>query len=254
MKIRTLIFQAVKISKLMFTDYSKYWDEYYKNLVVVGKKALWDVDASLAAKLDLSIISKLLNNTLPLLDLGCGTGTQSKFLAQHFDFVIGIDVSQTAIELAEKNCQYSNLNYYWVDDLKPKVFEDLHKKLGDTNIYMRGVIHQIKPEDLRLFNNNLKTILGQKGKLYFIEVADNIRDYFSNSSDSFSRLPDAMKQTFLSNLPPRGLSRINLDTFFDFKLFKVIYEEECFLNTNLRFLNNEPIRIPAYRGVIKALS
>lgn len=233
------------------TDYSKYWDVYYSNLEKNGNLALWDVEASRAAAADLSTMLEHMDPQLPLIDLGCGVGTQSKYFAQHFDTVIAVDVSQVALKKAQSQSNHDNIEYQWLKNVEHEVFQELHQRYGDANIYMRGVIHQIKSEDLPAFNINLKTVLGDKGKLYFVEVGEGIREYFTNSSDSFSRLPRAMKQAFLSNLPPIGLSIANLSLYFDADIFKSLCAEDTFLNTNLKFMDSQWIKIPALKGIIK---
>ncbi|GAB4511775.1 MAG: hypothetical protein OHK0046_10330 [Anaerolineae bacterium] len=37
------------------------------------------------------------------MDTGCGSGTQTAFLAQHFPTVIGMDVSPAALDIAERS-------------------------------------------------------------------------------------------------------------------------------------------------------
>lgn len=218
------------------------------------KKALWDVDAERAIKTDLEVISKYFNDALPIIDFGCGTGTQSAYLTLQFDKVLAIDVSQTAIEQAKNLHSNEHLEFRTINHENDNFYNALNVEFGDCNIYMRGVIHQIKDEDLRSFNENLKTLMGLTGKLYFIEVANHIFDYFSKASDSFSKLPSAMKQTFLSHLPPRGLDQNNLSHFFDPELFKTLYYEPTFLKTNLVFKDDNEIKIPAFRGVLEPLN
>lgn len=235
----------------MDINYAKYWNSYYDNLRAERKTALWDVSPKDGAALDLHLINQYLDPSLPLIDLGCGTGTQSIFFSKHFDIVIGIDVSQTAIAWAKEVNNANNIKYYCVEDLQSSHFELLHKKFGDCNIYMRGVIHQIKSNHIHNFNNNLNILIGNTGKLYFNEVADKIRDYFTEATDSFSLLPSAMKKTFISNLPPIGLSAENLESFIDLHVLQSVYHETSFLNTNLKFQDGKAIKIPSFIGVIK---
>ena len=60
--------------------------------------------------------------------------------------------------------------------------------MGDVNIYVRAVMHQRLDGDLDIFANNIKKVLGKKGKLYFIETSDHILDYFNKSTHSFSQI------------------------------------------------------------------
>jgi 2-polyprenyl-3-methyl-5-hydroxy-6-metoxy-1,4-benzoquinol methylase len=49
-------------------------------------------------------ISELIPNCRRLLELGCGEGLQTQYLAQISEQVYGVDVSPLAIQRAEKNC------------------------------------------------------------------------------------------------------------------------------------------------------
>src|SRR5688572_30905432 len=57
--------------------------------------------------------------SVPIVDLGCGNGRQSRYLARYFDQVIGADVSPSAIELARQedrkstrlNSSHSQISY-----------------------------------------------------------------------------------------------------------------------------------------------
>jgi 2-polyprenyl-3-methyl-5-hydroxy-6-metoxy-1,4-benzoquinol methylase len=61
-----------------------------------------------------------------VLDYGCGSGYGAHFLASHGSHVTGIDISQDAIEYAEKNYVASNLSYQQVHPAEdgPLPFED----------------------------------------------------------------------------------------------------------------------------------
>ena len=44
-------------------------------------------------------------------DLGCGTGQNSRLLAPHFQEVVGIDVSKSQLEEARAVSGYPNITY-----------------------------------------------------------------------------------------------------------------------------------------------
>lgn len=57
---------------------------------------------------------------LSCLDVGCSSGVITNFLASYFKSVVGIDVDEPAIKLAQKNYQKQNLKFYQVSDEKIK--------------------------------------------------------------------------------------------------------------------------------------
>ncbi|MDJ0616868.1 MAG: class I SAM-dependent methyltransferase [Calothrix sp. MO_192.B10] len=65
-----------------------------------------------------------------MIDFGCGDGTQTQFFAQHFTQVIGLDISQKAIELARIQAQHLGLSitYYVLDNLEK--IQQIHERFN----------------------------------------------------------------------------------------------------------------------------
>lgn len=227
--------------------YGKYWDQYYLNTYSKRKeKALWDVDADLAAALDLAAMQTYFQHPLPILDLGCGTGQQTAFLATKFERAVGVDVSSEAIKIAQKNYESQiNARFEVLDVTDTTGAVKLQQAEGYFNVYMRGLLHQIKEHDLPSFHQVMATLLGKHGRLFCVEVGTNIRAYFQQSSTPFSKLPARMQQVFLSNLPPRGLSTKNVQEYFPPDQFRILDHGEDALRTNLKFQDGSSIEIPA---------
>lgn len=234
--------------------YGQNWDKYYQRTYrQMGTKALWDVPARLAAELDLPQLQAHFNPNLPVLDLGCGTGQQTSFLAKHFEQLIGVDVSAEAVKIANEDYpDPTNFSFSVLDVTNLAGAQQLVKQYGNFNVYMRGLLHQIKDADLADFREVMTTLLGQDGIFYCIEVGEEIRNYFENSSTDFSQLPVRMRQVFISNLPPRGLSLANLSHYFPVTQFHTLGSGESHLSTNLKFPNGLLINIPAVYAVIQA--
>jgi SAM-dependent methyltransferase len=112
-----------------------------------------------------------LDPDLPLLDLGCGNGRQTRFLSRYFSRVIGVDISPSAIQLAKKETiEEHKVNYRIFDALNVEETKEFHREFGDMNIYMRGVLHMIRMHDRPKFITNLEILLGDDGVLYQIEL------------------------------------------------------------------------------------
>jgi len=235
-------------------NYQTNWDQYYQRTYrLQKKKALWDVNSALAVEDDFRLFSPYFDSAMPIIDLGCGTGTQSVFLAKHYPKVLGVDVAAEAITVAKANIDEANIEFDTLDVTDFKKAEQIHQVYGDTNLYMRGVLHQILEEDLPSFRQTIKTLMGKNGKMYCIEVSDQIRTYFDKSEGNFSRLPKRMQQVFISNLPPKGLSIDRINTYFPAEEFDVKTSGDTKLNTNIQFSDQEPIFIPAVHVILEPL-
>ncbi|MBR9919593.1 MAG: class I SAM-dependent methyltransferase [Bacteroidetes bacterium] len=225
--------------------YGKNWDQYYIRTYGSKKKALWDVPAEEAVGTDYTYFSSHLPSDLPILDLGCGTGTQSVFLSKHFPRVLGVDVSAEAVRIAQSKQHPDNIEFGVLDITDEAAVAQISAKMGDLNIYMRGVLHQILDEHLPAFQSAVKKLLGNRGRMYCVEVSDGIRDHFRVENGKFSELPERLRQVFISNLPPKGVSLEKLNHFFPKAYFQVISSGDAKLQTNLKYAGGEAIYIPA---------
>lgn len=161
--------------------YDRHWQNYWSSIDKTGREGqvLWDNVPEKAAAEDLQRFQRFFDPELPILDLGCGNGRQSRFLARHFKKVIGVDVSPAAVELARRETvEEKNVDFHVLDGTKPEQAEALHRQYGDMNIYMRAVLHVIRKADRPKFIQSLETLLGERGMLYQIELSDEALAYF----------------------------------------------------------------------------
>ena len=236
-------------------SYKNQWDQFYASLPSQRDgRALWDVPPESAVGLDTEQFADYFPAHLPLVDFGCGTGTQAAYLKRDWDRVLGMDVSDKAIEMATRAHQLPGLSFIAIDEEDPGMYGRLHRELGDMNVYVRGVLHQVLEADRPALVRSLKTLMGETGRLYFIEVASHIREYFSKGPDRFSELPPIMQRTFLSRLPPTGLSEQDIPEVFPPDEFRVLASGGARLYTNIQFRNQEPIHIPAVFGIVEVMN
>jgi ubiquinone/menaquinone biosynthesis C-methylase UbiE len=146
--------------------------------------------------------------SLPLIDIGCGNGRQTRFLAQHFRRVIGVDVSPAAIELACRECTaQANAEFRVFNATHVEEARALHDELGDVNIYMRGVLHAIQPADRPKVVASLAILLGARGTLYQIELSTAALTYFRQlPGDSPSGLPRLLHSVVRYGIQPVGFN------------------------------------------------
>jgi SAM-dependent methyltransferase len=178
------------------------WESYWRGITRTGVngQVFWDVDPELASLEDLNRFRHYMNPDLPLLDLGCGNGRQSRFLSRFFPRVIGVDLSSSAIELAKSEARSeANTEFRVLDGIHPEEAIGLHNEIDDTNVYMRGVFHMIPWTDRSRFVDSLKVLLGGRGTLYQIELCTSaILHLRSLSTEVFAQIPKVTKRVGFS--------------------------------------------------------
>jgi len=222
-----------------------YWDQLYRQLNASKEPALWDVHPSRAIEKDFCIFKPHFDSSLPVIDIGCGTGVQSLYLSQHYNNVTGIDASKKAISSAKQLGNHQGLTFEVVDMLDPETCKKTHENLGDSNIYMRGVIHQIPYKHRTSFIQNLKILLGQQGTIYMIETASNIREYISELVQNYPEVPGTLENTLSSNFPPLGVSKKELLSWFPKEEYQMLSVQETSLKTNIVLNSGDFVELPA---------
>ncbi|BCJ50266.1 hypothetical protein Asp14428_17410 [Actinoplanes sp. NBRC 14428] len=142
---------------------SRSWDTFWRDLAADGDTALWDSSAALAAAEHLRRASPHLDTALPLVDLGCGSGRQTREFARRFHRVVGVDVAEPALAIARREHPAPNLEYRRLDVLDPGAVAALAAELGDVNVYLRGVLHQLPPAAQDGAVRAIATLLGTRG-------------------------------------------------------------------------------------------
>ena len=207
-------------------NYLAQWDNYWRDTQATGEQGnvLWDVSPELAAKIDMARFKNHINPALPLLDLGCGNGRQTRFLAQQVSQVIGVDVSAAAIALArQETIHQPNLTFRVLDATDPAEAKALHDKISDMNVYIRGVVHVIQKRDRPNFVASLSTLLGTKGVLYQTEVDNEALPYFRKfPGDSASGLPALIHRVVKYGITPVGFNLNKLHEVYAPNLWTIL--------------------------------
>ncbi len=230
-------------------DISSAWESYWNKTSKLSNPILWDCSPEVAAARDLPRFKDAMDSQLPLIDFACGNGTQTRFLADYFTKVIGIDVSKSALEMAKAKHHASNIEYRILDALKPEQAESLHSEIGDANIYMRTGFHHIPVEKRSRFAESLQILLGNSGLIYLIELGINAVNYFNSIREKYGKLPDEMTIVLEHGLRPGTVTLEEIVSLFpDFEILKS--GEDCL---NIAFLlpdGNYP-KVPTFYTAMK---
>ena len=168
-----------------------------------------------------------MDRSVPIVDLGCGNGRQSRYLARYFDKVIGVDIAPSAIELArQETTEEKNVEYRVLDATHPEQAEAFHREFGDVNIYIRTVMHVIQKVDRPTFVQSLKIMLGERGVLYQIELTSKALGYFrSLPAKGKMGLPPLIERVVEHGPIPVGFDATERATLFPESKFDLLKEE-----------------------------
>ena len=229
--------------------YHAAWERFWSNFSGQKDEALWDVDPAQAAAPGQERFQPLFDPQLPLIDLGCGSGTQTVFLALQFARVIGVDVSPSVIEYAQATQPAPNVSYRVFDLLSAADGARLHDELGDANLYMRGVLMQFGPEDRASAAATIKQLLGQRGALYLNEYTPSTKAYYGKLFER-QGMPAAFARVLESGVTPGGLGAAELEALFPPSEFEILIQGEHVINTSIALAEGGFAQPPAaYRAL-----
>ena len=214
-------------------------------------KTLWEVPPSESVEGDIQNFEQYFTGQ-SVIDVGCGTGEDAIALAKKFPRVLGLDVSKRAIRIAEgRDISDPSLDISWaVTDLTiPEEVMRLVEEWGQGNVYMRGVLHQIRFEDRPIFIKSLLSLCPIGGYIYLNEVRPGLQDYLEKEYD-FDDLPDSMKQVFESDFPPLGVSIEDVNKGFG-KECEIMGQWETHLNSNLTTQRGQHLQIPSTAWLLR---
>ncbi|MBG6215429.1 MULTISPECIES: class I SAM-dependent methyltransferase [unclassified Cryobacterium] len=143
---------------------------------------------------------------LPVIDVGCGNGTHTRWLAGLFPSVLGIDVSTGAVELARREAAgLQNADFMVMDAAGAGAGEHLLERMGPANVFVRGVFHVLKPDKQASLAANLRTVIGSSGRLFLAETnfPGNSLAYLQQLGATRRSMPRQL-QSALENLPRPG--------------------------------------------------
>lgn len=173
------------------THYKEAWDRYYAWIDESKMEIPWQVTEEEALAGDLAQLEKYFDATKPVLDVGCGTGKHAALLSRHFKTVLGVDVAEAAIRSARM--AYPELQFEVLDITDATGVQSFVNSFGTFNVYMRGLLQQITPDDRHAFMENLKIILGEDGVAYLHELSVKARAFFLEKAQG-GGLPASMQR------------------------------------------------------------
>ncbi|SDJ54336.1 class I SAM-dependent methyltransferase [Streptomyces indicus] len=192
--------------------YKEAWEGFWRAAPEEQGAVFWDAEPALTAGLHLALAEPYLAATgLPLVDLGCGNGTQTRFLADRFPHVVGADLSQAAIDHAEHADRAApetvgRAEYRQLDAVDKAAVQALHDELGDAHVYMRGVLHQCEPADRGPLAESIATLLGERGRAFLVELSEQAGPILMGLAQHPAGPPPKLLPVFQHGIAPAEVS------------------------------------------------
>ena len=230
--------------------YATSWENFWSTTTGAPGEIFWDADPTHAAQQDLALFKAYANSQLPLIDLGCGNGTQTRYLANHFAKVIGAEIAPAAVQLAERTNGAANVTYRVLDMLRPDDAQHLYDEIGDANVYMRAVLHQLSPTDHATAIQSIERLLGKKGILYLVELSSAAEPFFAKLIVEYGP-PPGLARVLQHQITPGMLHDNNLESLFSSDRFTLLGQGPSHIRTVHSLPTGEVVKVPAFYAIFR---
>jgi SAM-dependent methyltransferase len=230
--------------------YLKSWEGFWSTLSGTPGEIFWDADPAHAAQQDLALFQGSIDPQFPLIDLGCGNGTQTRFLADHFAKVIGTEIAPAAVEIARTKNAAHNISYRVLDVLRPDAAQALHEEIGDANVYMRAVLHQLSPVDHTTAIQSIERLLGRKGVLFLVELSSAAEPYFAQLIKQYGP-PPGLARVFQHQITPGMVNENDLEVLFPPDRFTLLRTGPSHIHTVHTLPTGEVVKVPAFYAILR---
>ncbi|MHC5264428.1 class I SAM-dependent methyltransferase [Streptomyces sp. UC4497] len=187
--------------------YKEAWESFWQDASPEPGGVFWDSEPAITAGLHLALFEpELAAPDLPMLDLGCGNGTQTRFLADRYPRVVGADLSAAALGRAREADPAGQADYRELDATDNNQMGSLHAELGDVNVYMRGVLHQSEPTDRQLLVDAIAALVGERGRGFVVELSERARPILEELATGPAGPPPKLGEVFAHGIAPGEVS------------------------------------------------
>jgi SAM-dependent methyltransferase len=184
-------------------DYRNAWESYWRRTSGTPGEAIWDSDPSLTAVPHCELLLPHADAARAIVDLGCGNGTQTRYLATRFARAVGVDLSHAAVDHARRAATDGPaVEFRQLDLTDTEAVRALHSRLGDSNVYMRAVLHQSEPAARPAVARAVAEIIGTRGRAFVVELTSGSREVLSRAAADPGGPPPKLRRVFEHGLKP----------------------------------------------------
>jgi cyclopropane fatty-acyl-phospholipid synthase-like methyltransferase len=234
-------------------QYGRLWDAYWKDLPDRAGEAFWDCAPADGAAVHVELFRPHLDPGLPLVDLGCGNGTQARYLAEVFGRVVGADISAAALARARRENPHPGLEYRLLDVLDAGQVAAFRAEFGDVNVYVSGVIHQLSAADRARCARSLAVLAGARGCVFNQELTPEsyafMQELIHTGGDRLRKL-ERVSTYFRIGLQPRA-GESALESVFTAAGFRVLESGRLSLRTTETMADGSRLELPTSYVIVR---
>ncbi|QNS03284.1 class I SAM-dependent methyltransferase [Streptomyces xanthii] len=226
--------------------YKDAWESFWENAPDEPGGVFWDAEPALTAALHVALFEpRLAAPGLPVVDLGCGNGTQTRFLADRYRKVVGVDLSAAAVDRARAADRAEQAEYRRIDGTDNNQVGMLHAELGDVNVYMRGVLHQSDPADRQRLVDAVGALVGERGRGFVVELSERARPILQGLAQSPAGPPPKLAPVFAHGIAPGEVSDAAVPEYVAAAGLDVLASGELPLTTTERAADGAWLELPS---------
>lgn len=245
------------------------WDRYWARVKATGAQGevLWDSGGDHELLGYAGSLKKHLDPGLPVLDVGCGNGTFTRWLAGNFPAAVGVDISSHAVERARsESTGITNISFLTMDMTRPRagsmvVAEAYVGSPGppdaaspEVNVFLRGVLHVLDEADQAALARNIRDLVGVRGRVFLAETdfQGNPIDYVSHLGATLRSIPAPLKRAIQGLPMPGHFGAAERRRAFPGSEWEVLEEGATFIETVPLKDPSTPELIPGYYAALRA--
>ncbi|MET8677427.1 class I SAM-dependent methyltransferase [Streptomyces sp. NPDC004647] len=183
-------------------QYREAWESFWRDISDAPGEAIWDSDPALTAAPHMEWFAPYADTSLPVVDLGCGNGTQTRYLATRFATAVGVDLSTAAVEHARRADLRGVATFRQLSLTDTDSIRELHERLGDSNVYMRAVIHQSDEKDRPQVAAAVAALIGTSGRAFVVELTSRSKAVLQQLVQAPGGPPPKLAAVFAHGLRP----------------------------------------------------
>ncbi|MFI5806866.1 class I SAM-dependent methyltransferase [Streptomyces sp. NPDC051561] len=230
------------------TRYKNAWEAFWQEAPDRTGAVLWDAEPALTAGVHLALFEPhMTEHALPVVDLGCGNGTQTRYLADRFGQVTGMDLAPAAIARARRCDPDGQVRFLVADATEPLDVHRLRQDLDgrDAQVYLRGVLHQAEPADRAALARAVAELVGEEGRAFVVEPAEAAGHLLRALAEHPEGPPRKLRPLLAHGIATNGLPETQAPELFRAAGLRVLAAGDLPLTTTEYLPDGTRIELPA---------
>ena len=233
------------------------WNRFWLGVTATGEAGdvLWDSENPTERGEYLPYISRYLDPALPVVDVGCGNGRYTRWLAVRFPAAVGVDVAPAAVTRARnESAGTTNVSFRVMDATAEGAGAQLRAELGEANVFVRGLFHTLDPATSRALAGELRPVLGSRGRLLLTETdyPGGQWEYLELLGATARTMPTPLARAITVGSRPHPFGPPELHRAFPDRCWDTITDGSTTIRTIPLQHAGEGERIPGYLAVLAA--